>query len=324
MIYVLLILGFFLLIKGADILVEGSTTLAKHFGISNIVIGLTVVAFGTSMPELIVNILSSVSGASGISIGNIVGSNIANILLILGASALITTIKVQKNTVWKEIPFSLLAVLILFILSNDNISDNNLLGTLSKNDGFILIFFFIIFLYYTYSISRSQKILLPNLEKKINLKKSVFYIMMGIVALFIGGKWVVDSAVQIAKLFNISETIIGISVVAIGTSLPELVTSIVAGFKKNSDIAIGNIVGSNIFNIFWVLGLSSIISPINIGADSLIDFKVLIIASVLLFIFLFLDKKNIRFRPDNFEINKVKGILFLIIYFVYLVIRFRG
>lgn len=318
MILVLFILGFIFLIKGADILVDGSTTVAKRFGISSIIIGLTIVAFGTSMPELIVNVLASLSGANGISIGNVIGSNIANILLILGVTAIIKTISVQKNTTWKEIPFSLFAAILVVVLANGFFINEKSNGVITQTDGLILILFFAVFLYYMFSIAKTTRLNIEIIKHNPSLIKPIILIILGIISLFLGGKWVVDGAVEIAKIFNISETVIGISVVAIGTSLPELVTSIVASLKKNTDIAVGNIVGSNIFNIFWVLGLSSVISPIKIDPSSIIDFYMLIFASVLLFGFLFVGNpdKNIK------TINRWQGVVFVTIYIAYILFRF--
>jgi len=318
MIFILFFIGFILLIKGADILVDGSTTIAKRFGISDIIIGLTIVAFGTSMPELIVNILASTSGAGGISIGNVIGSNIANILLILGISAIISTIVVQKNTIWKEIPFSLFAALLLLILASDNFFNQKSAGLITKADGIILILFFIVFLYYTFSLAKKSRNILNLPPHKTPLLKPVLLIIAGITALFFGGKWVVEGAIVIAKMFNVSETVIGVSIVAVGTSLPELVTSVIAALKKKSDIAVGNIVGSNIFNILWVLGVTSIISPITIDKSSYIDFYMLIFASLLLFGFLFIGNPDKKTKI----INRWQGIVFVVIYVGYILFRF--
>jgi len=314
---ILLILGFILLVKGADLLVDGSGNLAKHFGISNIVIGLTVVAFGTSMPELVVNLISSLSGANGISIGNIVGSNIANILLILGVAAMIRTIKVHKNTVWNEIPFSLFATFILLILANGHFFNEAGRGVITRSDGLILLSFFVIFLYYTFSLTKKTKEKVVAFSNENNLAKSIIIIILGIFALFLGGKWVVESAVTLAQMFKVSETLIGITVVAFGTSLPELVTSVVASIKKNSDIAVGNVVGSNIFNILWILGLSSVISPITVDNSSNTDFYMLIITSILLFGFLFVGNPNKHTKT----ITKWQGAIFVTLYLGYILFR---
>ena len=270
--YILFIVGFIFLVKGADLLVDGAAAFAKKFKISTLVIGLTIVAFGTSAPELVVNIFASISGNSEIAIGNILGSNIANILLILGISALIFPLPAKKSTIKKEIPFSLLAVLVLGILVNDLLIDQvNLLdgasGLLSRIDGLILLAFMTIFMVYTFGIAKNPEEAGEGEEiKNLPLAKSIAYIGIGLLGLVLGGRWIVNGAVKIAELFNVSEALIGLTIVAVGTSLPELATSAVAAYKKQADIAIGNIVGSNIFNIFFVLGVSSIIRPLPFNA----------------------------------------------------------
>ncbi|HOX97070.1 MAG TPA: calcium/sodium antiporter, partial [bacterium] len=269
--YILFALGFPALLKGADLLVDGSVSIAKKFNISNIVIGLTIVAFGTSMPELVVNIMAGLNGNNEIAIGNVLGSNIANIFLILGVAALIYPLSTKQNTVWKEIPFSLLAILVLGTLVNDQFIDGGPISILSRIDGFILLAFFIIFFYYIIGISKGDKSAAEADLKEMATWKSFLYIALGLVGLMFGGKWVVDGAVAIATALNISQSLIGLTIVAVGTSLPELATSAVAAYKKQTDIAIGNVVGSNIFNIFWILGLGSIINPIIFTPKSNID-----------------------------------------------------
>jgi len=308
----LLIVGFLLLIKGADYLVEGASSLAKRFKISDLVIGLTIVAFGTSAPELIVNIVSSVQGNSEIAIGNILGSNICNIFLILGISAIIYPLTVSKGTTWKEVPFSLLAAVMVFFLANDAIIDGQGFSMMTRIDGFVLLAFFVIFMYYIFGIAKKGDIPEDMSGLKIRpLRISTLMILGGLAGLVIGGKWVVDSAVQIATAFGVSQSLIGLTIVAIGTSLPELATSAVAAYKKKCDIAVGNIVGSNIFNIFWILGLSSIINPIPFQARSNPDIYMAILASLLLFVAMFVGKRH---RLDRWE-----GVLFILIYIAYIV-----
>ncbi len=310
--YIFFILGFFILIKGADILINGSVSVAKKFKISSIVIGLTIVAFGTSMPELIVNIFASAQGKTEIAIGNILGSNIINILFILGISAVIYPITANKNTVLKEIPFSLLAIVVLGIMANDIIIDGQIFSSITRIDGLILISFLIIFLYYIFGITKSvEDIVVKDEIKVFSYSKGVFYIILGIVGLIVGGKWIVDGAVEIAKFFNISESLIGLTIVAIGTSLPELATSAVAAYKKQSDIAIGNIVGSNIFNIFFVLGVSAIIRPLPFNDNLNKDIAMTIFASVILLLMMFIGKKRI--------IKRWQGIFMIIVYIGYIV-----
>ena len=309
--YILFLGGFVLLIKGADLLVDGASSIAKKLKISNISIGLTVVAFGTSMPELVVNIFASYQGNPEIAIGNILGSNIANILLILGISAIIYPLTVQKNTIWKEIPFSLLAAIIVGVLASDALIDGRSFSELSRGDGFILIGFFVIFMYYIVSIAKDASDT-PDIEiKDMSNLKSAIFILGGLVGLTVGGKFIVDGAVMIAGELGLSQSFIGLTVVAIGTSLPELATSAMAAYKKNVDIAVGNIVGSNIFNIFWILGVSSLIKPLPFNPASIYDLLMTLVASLLLFGFLFVGKKH--------QIDKSKGIIFVLIYIGYIV-----
>lgn len=296
------------MIKGADFLVTGSSALAKRIGVSDLVIGLTVVAFGTSMPELLVNIFASAQGNTEIAIGNVIGSNIFNILLILGVSALIYPLAVTKGTVWKEIPFSLLAAFVLGFLSNDILFDQAEYSVLTRVDGFVFLSFFIIFLYYITSIARVE-----NSEQqqsgKEGLVKSSVMVIGGFVALIFGGKMVVDGAVKIASLLGVSQSLIGLTIVAAGTSLPELATSAVAAYRKNTDIAVGNIVGSNIFNVFFILGVSALIKPLPIGGSINSDIFVLVGSTVLLFFFMFTGKRRM--------IDRWEGGLFILCYIAY-------
>ena len=309
--YILFIIGFFLLIKGADFLVDGSASIAKKLKISGIVIGLTIVAFGTSAPEFIVNIFASAQGNTEIAIGNILGSNIANILLILGISAIIYPITAKKNTVLKEIPLSLLAAVVLGLMANDIIIDGADFSGITKIDGFILLSFFIIFLYYTFGITKSDKDIVEEEIKIFSHFKSVIFIILGLAGLAIGGKWIVDGAVQIAEFFNISQSLIGLTIVAVGTSLPELATSAVAAYKKQSDIAIGNVVGSNIFNIFWILGVSAVIRPLPFNTSSNGDITMTIFASIVLFLVMFIGKKRV--------IERWQGVFMVTTYVGYIV-----
>ena len=316
--YLLLIIGFIFLIKGADLLVDGAVSVADRMRIPSIVIGLTIVAFGTSTPELIVNILASAKGNTEIAIGNILGSNIANILLILGISALIYPITTNKNTALKEIPFSLLAALVVAVFVNVPLINGSGYTGITRSDGIILIFFFVIFLYYIFGIAKTTGELPEEVNiKKMSLTKSILLIIIGLLGLAIGGKWIVDGAVKIALSLNVSESLIGLTIVAIGTSLPELATSAVAAYKKQSDIAIGNIVGSNIFNIFWVLGISSIIRPLPFKSSLNLDVLMTITSSLILFLFMFIGRKR--------TIERWQGAAMLIIYAAYITfIAVRG
>jgi len=313
--YILFVLGFIFLIKGADLLVDGSSSIATRLGVSNLVIGLTIVSFGTSAPELLVNIIASFQGASDIGIGNILGSNIANIFLILGVAALIYPLRIKSSTTWKEIPLNFLAAIVLFLMANDLLIDKMPASILSRIDGMILILFFIIFMYYSVGLAKSEEANHSN-YKKYSTSEAVVLTIVGCVGLAFGGKWVVDGAIEIASAFGLSEALMGLTIVAIGTSLPELATSAVAAYKKNTDIAIGNVVGSNIFNIFWVLGISATIRPLPFSQMINTDILVFIFATLLLFIFSFTGGKK--------RIERVEGGIFVaayIAYIVFLVIR---
>ncbi len=309
--YLLFIIGFFILIKGADLLVDGAASIAEKRKISNIVIGLTIVAFGTSTPEFIVNIFASAQGNTEIAIGNILGSNIANILLILGISAMIHPLVSQKNTVWKEIPLSLLAAILVGVLANDMRIDGGSYSGLTRIDGIVLISFFIIFLYYTFGISQVTGEATELRLKHLSYMKSTLFIVAGLTGLILGGKWIVDGAVKIAEHFNVSQSLIGLTVVAVGTSLPELATSTVAAYKKQTDIAIGNVVGSNIFNIFWILGFSALIRPLPFNSNLDMDILMTILSSALLFILMFTGKRH--------TIERWQGLLMITIYVGYIV-----
>lgn len=306
---VLLVVGFVLLIKGADFFVEGASSLAARMNIPPIVIGLTIVAFGTSTPELIVSILASISGSSDIALGNVVGSNIVNILLILGIAGIIYPLHTQKNTVWKEIPFSLLAAVLLMIAANDFIIDGSE-NVLSRVEGLVMLLFFVIFLVYILGIAKSDKSSAGEI-KQLTKAKTNIYLIIGLIAVVAGGKLVVDNAIIIARALSLSEKLIGLTIVAIGTSLPELVTSAVAARKKMSDIAIGNIVGSNIFNIFFILGTSLIINPIRFESALNFDLMVLLAASLALFITMFTGKSRV--------LDRWEAVVMLITYIAYVV-----
>lgn len=304
-----LIFGLVILIGWADILVRGASSLAKKLGISSLVIGLTIVAFGTSMPELIVSLLASIQWDSDIALGNVVGSNIANILLILWITSLLGLIPVARSTVSKEIPFSILAVLALWFLGADAYFGQGANNVLSRGDGAVLLLFFAIFLYYVYTISRSE----DNDDtgiKKYSVWLSTILILGWLVGLFLWGKMFVDGAVLIAQSFGVSEMVIGLTIVAIGTSLPELVTSIIAARKWHNDIAVWNIVWSNIFNIFWILGFSSTITPIRIlDTISFIDIVICFATSCFLFFALFVGKKH--------TLERWQWIIFVLLYVLY-------
>ncbi len=306
----LALLGLIILVKWADLLISGSASIAKKFGISSLVIGLTIVAFWTSLPELTVSLMAAVSGKNDIALGNIVGSNIANILLILGTTSVLSTIPVKSSTVWKEVPFSLLAILIVLFLGADIYFGQGTKNIISSGDGFVLIGFFILFLYYIAGISNDEENTDSGI-KKYSTWVSLGMIILGLTGLMIGGKMFVDGAVKIAQIIWMSERVIGLTIVAIGTSMPEMITSIVAARKGQNDIAVGNIVWSNIFNIFWILGLSSLFAPITIEISNFTDIWVCISATILLFLAFFIGRKN--------KLERWQGLIFVMVYSGYVV-----
>ncbi|MBD3247955.1 calcium/sodium antiporter [Candidatus Falkowbacteria bacterium] len=311
----LFLIGFFLLIKGADILVEGSSSIAKKLKISDLVIGLTIVAFGTSAPELIISVIAAIKGSTGISLGNVIGSNISNTLLILGVAAIVTPLTLKKNTVNKEIPFSLLAVVAVAIMINDYAMDGYTSNALTRSDGLVLMLFFAIFMYYTFGISKQKTNVLENISQKDDIKvysawQTLLMVVLGLAGLYFGGQWIVNGAKEIAFMFGLSEALVGLTIVAIGTSLPELAASVVAARKGRADMAIGNVVGSNIFNFIWVLGLSSAISPINFDTALNFDILTLVGITVILLMLIYVGKKNI--------LDKYEGIALLSLYVMYI------
>ena len=311
LIYLLFAFGFVLLIKGADWLIEGSSAIARRFRIPEIVIGLTVVAFGTSAPELAVNISASIGGNNGLAIGNIVGSNIANILLILGVAASITNLTVKTKTVWREFPFSLFAAITLGYLVSDQLFRDSSFNIISRSDGVVLIGLFVLFLYYTYRLGKTnltEDVLGGDVERP--LWKSAGMLIIGLAGLVTGGEWIVSGAVSLARLWGYSESFVGFTIVAIGTSLPELATAVVAVRKGNTDLAIGNVIGSNIFNVFWVLGLSATISPITFNVENNLSIILNIGCSLILFALLFTGRR--------YTLQKWQGAFLLFGYFAYI------
>lgn len=292
---ILVIIGFTSLIFGANWLVDGASALAKKNNISDLVIGLTIVALGTSAPELVVNSVASYNGFSDIIFGNIIGSNNFNLFIILGIAGLIYPISVQSSTAWKEIPISLIATVLLLVLAN-----NFFIGQItevSRLDGILLLACFLGFLYYVFSQIKRVTPEIAIIEHKSNYKIWGL-IIIGVAGLVIGGKLVVENSIGIATELGVSQKIIGLTIIAAGTSLPELVTSVMAAIKKNSDIAIGNVVGSSIFNILLILSVSSLISPINYNANFNQDVFILIGGTVFLLIAMFVGKKR---KLDRFE-----------------------
>ncbi len=308
---VLLIGGLLLILVGANALTDGAASVAKRFHISSLVIGLTIVAFGTSAPELTVSIVSALKGSADMAIGNVVGSNIFNTLMIVGCTAAIVPISVTKGTLSKEIPLCILASVVLFICANDVLINKATANTISSSDGMLLLCFFLIFLGYTFAIARNGN---GSGEGESEIKempiwKSVLFIAAGLAGLVYGGQFFVNGASGIARGLGVIESIIGLTLVAGGTSLPELATSVVAALKKNPEMAIGNVIGSNLFNIFFVLGCSATISPLNIQGITNLDFGVLIGSCVLLYIFGWFFKKR--------TITRIEGIALIACYIGY-------
>jgi len=303
---VLLILGFILLIKGADWLVSGSTALAKKFNISDLAIGLTIVAFGTSAPELIVGIVASNGGHNGIVLGNVIGSNIFNLFFILGITGVIVPLAVQSSTVKFEIPISFLAVGVLFVVGNDFLCDQMIISTW---EGIVLIAMFLLFLVYVYGQMKNDISQTEIKQTPFSTFKISAFIILGLGGLIGGGKMVVDNAVLIASSLGMSERLIGLTIIAAGTSLPELTTSIVAALRKNNDIAVGNIIGSNIFNIFLILGVSSVISPIQFNQGFNKD--IIFLAAGTLFLLL------VMFTGGRKKLDRWEALILLMAYLGY-------
>ncbi len=313
--FILVVVGFVLLIKGADYLVNGASSLAKRFNVSDIAIGLTVVAMGTSAPELVVNIISGGvqdgnSGANEVVFGNIIGSNIFNTFLILGIASIIYPLTVERNALWKEVPYSLLATFIFFILVNDAMFFGAETNGLNARDGAILLVMFSLFLIYIFmNLRRNPEAESEDIEMYGSLKTTVM-LVLGIVGLVFGGNLIVENAIKIAKFFEVSDKLIGLTIIAAGTSLPELATSAVAAFHKKSDLAVGNIVGSNIFNLLLVLGVTSIVhSPLTYTPELNIDLYLVMLGTFMLFIFMFTLAK--------YKLDRAEGGIYLIGFFAY-------
>ena len=307
----LLIVGFVVLILGADWLVSGASGLAKRLNVPDLVIGLTVVAFGTSAPELMVNLMAVINGVSEIALTNILGSNTINTFIILGISALIYPIKSQKSSRKYEIPWSVFAGLIILVMGTECFGFCGGEAIISRLDGVVLLLIFSLFMYYTLKMAKNNT---ENQEEgflPMKIWKAVLLIAVGLVALVVGGKVIVANAVSIAQAFGVSQAVIGVTVVALGTSLPELATSAIAAFKKNPDLAIGNVIGSNIFNVFFVLGISAVIRPLPSYSNLWIDASLAALGSLLLLLFVSTNRHK--------ELKRWQGAFFLVCYGVYLI-----
>lgn len=310
MTYVLLLVGFVLLIKGADFFVDGSSNIARLLQIPPILIGLTIVALGTSSPEATVSIIAALGGNADVAVGNVVGSNIFNITVVVGLAAFLFPLKVQSETIKKEIPFTLLASIVMLVLMSDVALQGFGSNLLTRADGLIFLIFLSIFMYYVIELGlRSrQNAALTHTSPDIKWGKNILITLLGLAAIIFGGDLVVDNATQIAYSLGMSETLVGLTIIAIGTSLPELVTSISAALKKESEIALGNIVGSNIFNILFVLGASSAITPIAVNDKVFIDVIIMIALTLVLLVF----------ARTGFRIGKREGFMLVVAYAIYL------
>jgi cation:H+ antiporter len=311
----LIILGMALLVKGGDWLIDGSSNLARRYKISELAIGLTIVAFGTSAPELVVSLVAAIDSHPEIAIGNAIGSNNCNLFLVLGITGLITPVVVQKNTVRVEIPLSLIVAIILFLLGNYGFvyGGRNLLNRI---DGLILLLLFAFFIYFCFKNMKKERAGdTRSTDTVFPLGKSLLYIVIGLTSLVAGGKVVVNSAVDLARALNISEKVIGLTIIAIGTSLPELVTSITAIIKKSSDIAVGNIIGSNIFNICLILGIGALVRPIEYSPVFNRDIYLLVFGTLLLLLAMFTGKKRrlVRWEAAIFVLIYIGYVMYLIL-----------
>jgi len=316
MTYVLLLIGFALLIKGADYFVDGSSNIARLLKIPPILIGLTIVALGTSSPEATVSIIAALGGNADVAVGNVVGSNIFNITIVIGVAAFLFPLKVQSETIKKEIPFTLLASIVMLVLMSDIALQGFSSNVLTRSDGIIFLIFLSIFMYYVIELGlRSrQNATLTQVTENVKWGKNILITLVGLAAIIFGGDLVVDNATKIAYSLGMSETLVGLTIIAIGTSLPELVTSISAALKKESEIALGNIVGSNIFNILFVLGASSAITPIAVNDKVFIDVIIMIALTLVLLVF----------ARTGFKIGKREGLMLAsayVIYLVYVILR---
>lgn len=314
---IIMLVGFALLVKGADLLVDGASNIAKKFHIPEIIIGLTIVSIGTSMPELMVSMTSAIEGHSDMSIGNVVGSNIANLLLILGICAIIKNLNFQKETKFFESPFALIVTTLLFIFANNTIVDGA--GTITRVEGTVLVSLCVLFIIYNIIMAKrgedsdgiSKDLVIANIEMSTARYtiKSIIFIIFGIVCLKFGGDSVVNSCSEIARMVGMSEKLISLTIISVATSLPELATSVIATKKGEVDLAIGNIIGSCIFNIILIIGVSAVISPITYSLSYNKDIICLMVATIFLALFPFIGKKD--------EMTRVNGIIYLIGYIIY-------
>jgi cation:H+ antiporter len=314
LIWIQFVVGFLILIKGAHWLVDGGTSLAKILGVSDLLIGLTVVAMGTSLPEMFIDVTAAIKGNTGLVMGDIIGSNVTNILLVLGVSAVIFPLQIHRGIIWREIPFTFIAACLVLLLGNDSLIEGGS-SRLGRIDGWVMLSFMAIYLYYLISVNNSTLWKQEVGGKRAGLVKPIILVIVGVFGLFFGARLIVTAAVFIAAKMHISETMIGLTIIALGSSLPELTASIVAALKKRPDLALGNIVGSNIVNIFMVLGVCSVIRSLPLRPQDNFAIVIAIVTSILLFVSAFVGKRRV--------IDRWIGLTFIIIYLFYVVTVIR-
>jgi cation:H+ antiporter len=307
---IMVLAGFMLLIKGADFFVLGAASLARRLGVPSLVVGLTVISIGTSAPELFVNLIAVVQGSTDLSIGNVLGSNLADILLGLGIAALFTPLILHKGTVYKEIPFSLLAAFMVLVFGSDLLLDGNLPNIITRSEGIALLSFFIIFIVYTFGVKKSGERPEENI-KVYSSGKTVGLIFSGVTSLAIGGYISVQGGVGLAEGFGISQNLIGLTVIAAGTSLPEIITAIQAARKGHVDLVVGGIIGTIIFNALLILGVTALVRPLPFTHDSTTDALAVMVATIVLLLFLFVGRKN--------QLTKREGMVLILLYFAYMI-----
>lgn len=310
--YLFLLVGFVILVKGADYFVDGSSKIASYLRIPPILVGLTIVAFGTSSPEAAVSISAALKGSGDIALGNVVGSNIFNVTLIVGITAFLNPLRVERETIRKEIPFALLASVLILILISDMTLQSYSVNLISRGDGLILLLFFLIFLYYIFEVAKNSREKVMVEEKPVDKKtlvKNVILSTGGLAAIIFGGNLVVKNSIEIAYSLGMSETLVGLTIIAVGTSLPELMTSVTAAVKKKSEIALGNIVGSNIFNVFFVTGTASTITPLTVDHKIFTDAVFLFISTIVLLLF----------SSTHMKLSKLEGTSLVMAYIAYMI-----
>ena len=318
--YFLLVIGFVLLIKGADIFVDGASSIAKKMGIPSVIVGLTIVSLGTSAPELAVSIISDLNGSNEIAVGNVLGSNLFNTLMVLGVTTIVLPLIIIKSKIKTDFFVCIGVSVLLLVLTFDSIIFGGETNILSRFDGIILVILCLCYIaFLIFKALKTETAPLTEEEKNVNIFAKIFLMVIGVVAIVYGGDFVVDSASNIAKSFGMSEKLVGLTIVAMGTSLPELVTSIVASLKGENDIALGNVLGSNIFNILLILGVSSVISPIAVGSALLFDFIYLICITLFIFVLVFLFGKNKEKKLTRFEGFILVGLYAA--YMIYIIMR---